>query len=99
MLYDVYLEGTAEYIGNIEDRTLSLWKVREVRELLYRGRRTNFIIISTDQLSDRVTTVVARVVVDEAAWLPRDTPWTSDGLSWPFPVATSKRSGIADWKG
>ena len=67
MLYDVYLEGTAEYVGQIQDRSERLWKEREVREILYRGRRTKFVIISTDQLSDRVTTVVAKVVVDEAA--------------------------------
>jgi len=67
MLYDVYLDGTAEYVGQIRDRSQTLWKAQEVRVIPYRGRLTNFIIISTDQLSDRVTTVVAKVVVDEAA--------------------------------
>ena len=67
MLYDVYLDGTAEYVGQIRDRSQTLWKEQEVRVIPYRGRLTDFIIISTDQLSDGLTTVVAKVLVDETA--------------------------------
>ena len=66
MLYDVYLDGTAEYVGQTQDRSEILWKEREMREILYRGRPTDIIIISTHQLSDRVTTVVAKVVANES---------------------------------
>ena len=65
MLYDIYLDGTGEYIGQVRDTSQSFWKEHDVREVPYRGRRTDFIIIATDQLSDRVTTVVAKVAAAE----------------------------------
>ena len=33
MLYDVYLDGTAEYVGQTQDRSEILWKEREMREV------------------------------------------------------------------
>ena len=67
MLYDVYLDGTAEYVGHIRDTSQSLWKEHDIRIIPYRGRQTEFIIIATDQISAQVTEVVAKIVDDAAA--------------------------------
>ena len=65
MLYDVYLDGTGEYIGQIRDTSQSLWKEHDARVIHYRGRLTDFIIVATDQLSDRVTKVVTKLAANE----------------------------------
>ena len=61
MLYDVYLDGTAEYVGHIRDTSQSLWKEQDSRVIPYRGRQTEFIIIAIEQVSIRVTEVVVKV--------------------------------------
>ena len=65
MLYDVYLDGTAEYVGHIRDTNQSLWKEHERRVIPYRGRQTEFIIIAIEPVSDRVTEVVVKVAASD----------------------------------
>jgi len=64
MLYDIYLDGTGEYIGQIRDTSQSPWKEQDLRKIPYLGMRTDFIITATDRLSDRITIVVAKVAAE-----------------------------------